>query len=738
MSKKLTKSPTEVKLRLPIQKGTVLVRDFIDYAASQPVSKEGSFERDPQNTPEQFFNNFNPDFLQPKRLVDLLEVPPERSSEYNPTTNKSSDRASSNPKPKPAKRNNIKPSTPSHKREIDFSKTNDGAKIKVARMLSRESQGKPKHFRDFSLTGNEINKTQSTSYLRGNSSEKKLDTHTESNKKAKLRQLNFAYNDSSLADLSKVMNQTHAVFNSQNFKISSHSPENRSSYHYMPMTTTNKGSGSKINFNAISAHHTPNGSMTNLTQTIQQAAEIYKAGKARPRHKKVHSIGSTSGLNKEGNVLSTHYIVNQSPKHRKVISNGGQGFLFNNSVLQNSLNNSNYHSGQTKSQNTSTMMGGSEVNHNYKDNFLLEKEILESRIDGFLRRKDTSRDHLDGLKTAFDTVIENCNNEAHAGQQNAILLKKIKRGFEQFIDNIIAKEQTSNRENIDDKEHIFNECLRLKDEKAKMEKEMLRLKVENEKLQTTVFKLKTTGSSSQSQTALSTEKKQHHDSQYDSPPVTKHAHVNVETDNLKQIILRQQAAINAMKKKEAKMIRLLIAIRKTGLDIEQIYNEEVKGKYDSLGDEPIPTFEKFKSKKGSLPDNQSSAGENSSVPSENNSGKDINRIMNDIEIQEVVQNKTGKQLTEPKNINDSLPPTHPTLKSTHNNLNPALRNKLKLDLSAVRQKTTSVDSKAPSIDGHASNNQQDDQQLGFHDEFMARLDEFSLSWRQAAMQEKKH
>lgn len=32
---------------------------------------------------------------------------------------------------------------------------------------------------------------------------------------------------------------------------------------------------------------------------------------------------------------------------------------------------------------------------------------------------------------------------------------------------------------------------------------------------------------------------------------------------------------------------------------------------------------------------------------------------------------------------------------------------------------------------------QEQEFLGFHDEFMARLQEFSLSWRQAAMNERK-
>ena len=141
-------------------------------------------------------------------------------------------------------------------------------------------------------------------------------------------------------------------------------------------------------------------------------------------------------------------------------------------------------------------------------------------------------------------------------------------------------------------------------------------------------------------------------------------------------------------------------------------------------------------KRGSLPD--SFNGENtSSMNSEGNSGKEINRMMNDVEIQDV-ENRPSKPTNDIKNLYDGLPPMHPSVKSTHNNLNPALKKQLKLDLTAVRQKTHTNDSKAPSIDANGSNPAHEDQGLGFHDEFMARLDEFSLSWRQAAMQEKKH
>jgi hypothetical protein len=77
----------------------------------------------------------------------------------------------------------------------------------------------------------------------------------------------------------------------------------------------------------------------------------------------------------------------------------------------------------------------------------------------------------------------------------------------------------------------------------------------------------------------------------------------------------------------------------------------------------------------------------------------------------------------------------PTLlhsKSSHNNLNPSLRNKLKLDLSNVNNKNV------PNVLSLNTKDTDSQEPLGFHDEFMARIEEFSLSWRQAALAEKKH
>lgn len=66
-------------------------------------------------------------------------------------------------------------------------------------------------------------------------------------------------------------------------------------------------------------------------------------------------------------------------------------------------------------------------------------------------------------------------------------------------------------------------------------------------------------------------------------------------------------------------------------------------------------------------------------------------------------------------------------------MNPMLKNQLKLDFTSLQNKNKAL----PTIPGLKIVGIQSDLPVGFHEEFMARIDEFSLSWRQAAQNERK-
>lgn len=67
-------------------------------------------------------------------------------------------------------------------------------------------------------------------------------------------------------------------------------------------------------------------------------------------------------------------------------------------------------------------------------------------------------------------------------------------------------------------------------------------------------------------------------------------------------------------------------------------------------------------------------------------------------------------------------------------LNPSLKDKLKLDFTALQKK--SKDKQKVGVPGLQLQGIEKEP-VGFHEEFMSRLNEFSLSWRQAAQKERK-
>jgi len=74
-----------------------------------------------------------------------------------------------------------------------------------------------------------------------------------------------------------------------------------------------------------------------------------------------------------------------------------------------------------------------------------------------------------------------------------------------------------------------------------------------------------------------------------------------------------------------------------------------------------------------------------------------------------------------------------------NTVNTMIKNKLKLDFKGLPQNPNknpqNINMKLPI--GHILAHQPDNAEpMGFHDEFMAKIEEFSLSWRQAALNQR--
>ena len=101
-------------------------------------------------------------------------------------------------------------------------------------------------------------------------------------------------------------------------------------------------------------------------------------------------------------------------------------------------------------------------------------------------------------------------------------------------------------------------------------------------------------------------------------------------------------------------------------------------------------------------------------------------------------------MAEPKSTADSSPIYSSKLKSPMGNLKTKMCNRLKLDLTGLGTngslpKSHVFSSNSSGDKFHIGNYIMTDgcQSVGFHDEFMSKLEEFSESWRQAAMLQKK-
>ena len=107
---------------------------------------------------------------------------------------------------------------------------------------------------------------------------------------------------------------------------------------------------------------------------------------------------------------------------------------------------------------------------------------------------------------------------------------------------------------------------------------------------------------------------------------------------------------------------------------------------------------------------------------------DTDNKKNNKEVIGNVQNKTeSNSKLEVVRVNSLMMKPNPIA-----NLKPELKNKLKLDLTILRNP---IQIKKDTRFRNAVS--QDEAPIGFHEEFMSKLEEFSLSWRQAAMMERK-
>ena len=95
--------------------------------------------------------------------------------------------------------------------------------------------------------------------------------------------------------------------------------------------------------------------------------------------------------------------------------------------------------------------------------------------------------------------------------------------------------------------------------------------------------------------------------------------------------------------------------------------------------------------------------------------------------------KQGKMASDAKSTTDSTPFTAGGTRIASNNPLGGSRGKLKLDLGGMPNKPKNLKLPLGELLAQQPNNPEP---LGFHDEFMSKLNEFSLSWRLEAMNQR--
>jgi len=580
MSQKLNKSPTDINLAGPLKKGLAKISDFTDYHSPQKDSTETPPERVPQNTPRGNLKASINEKSPASKLASMLSSHGDKQfREYFQEDTERSSAGLSNSKGKKVLKNNYtKEKLSGHTKDSEHIKPKEMAKAALSKMIARDI-AKKSNIIQIRFNTLELHKTLSTTCGKDKSNPPSV----EGRQKNKLGQINVIYSDSSMLDQLLLKSPGYTPSQKKPKHITQ-SPE-RSPQQGIPLTATHSQSMIKQNIVPL---HTPQSSIG--TSLIK---ETYQPKKSNSKHKKIHSIGSDAGFGREFIMLTNGNLTSHlSPQHKRGTSSG-----MNNSLSNSTMSHSHLYNIQIpKTNNTFAFENRNHLNDSQIPG---SKETIESRINDLLLRKDASIDQLQGIKNVFESIIDSYQGEMYAAHSNLAALRKVKQAYEQYFEAYACKDARVRDLEIE-RDELKTQLLKVSQEKLDYQRKYEQTKSENEKLYQLLKSLnRAKMSPSHSSSNLSTEKKTHGtDSNLDSPPRTKHYSTsdktNGESDVLKQTLLKQQNTINALKKKESKLIKLLHAIKKQGVDIEKIYNEEIKGKNEDTEEYNIPTFEKYK------------------------------------------------------------------------------------------------------------------------------------------------
>lgn len=200
-----------------------------------------------------------------------------------------------------------------------------------------------------------------------------------------------------------------------------------------------------------------------------------------------------------------------------------------------------------------------------------KSEYLENKIDKLLANKSTESQNFSEISSFFDSFVANIQDQGILeGSKLKSTLRKIKLAYEIYLQNYTTSQNKKIAEAQEYQAKLERDLQKARSTLMDMRVEIENLRKENEKLvsQNKMCRANLSPSSALTNTSkpVSTE----------DTPTTKQ-----QIESLKSMIAEQQSTIQLMKQKEGKLVKLVLACKKRGLDIEHIYNEEIKGCQDS-------------------------------------------------------------------------------------------------------------------------------------------------------------
>jgi len=737
MNKEISRSPKKHEFLLNLAKSPPLSVDHFDFLSMQPHSKDSftdgedqiSLHQDRLATATDYISGKNfhaqPSLSQGKRSHSKKKSVdnPKDAVTYLLSTPSSTTNAKAMNKSSQS-RTMSRSNTAHH---LNFLNSKEFAKFALSKVLPRETKKDKAIHLELSppqkkSQAGSLEKSPSKVFLKEEPQvHSKFHMGQTKKQKVKPRASNLTYNDfSSLVDQTR---QTHSFMNSPQKKSNIYIsiPPTKSTTNLRPTSTKNSSQTTKNAWQQASNEAFRRLEANN--RRTQQGPSSHEKSRSKERNKGIQSIASILNLRrdkKSSPEKKANSCYPASNYHRKVASIGAHN-TSNHQTLQSPVP-----QGITAQEGQRTSLQRSPSQGKKSSNSPLRREPSAGKKTGMdsPTSKGLSLDQYAGFQNTFEFLLEKYRCDMQNSQETYVMLKQAKQAYESFIKELLT--QIKNKKEVT-KVSTQDKELKLKYEGLAKEKEMLEdelryVKLDNERLYALINDNREKEEIVQ---YTDTSRKGSDDNIIEGistcPPTQK---MSISTsDNLKKLVVNQQNMIAALQDKEVKLMQLLYTIHKQGFDVENLIREEVLKESNHSERQFIPSL----SKDNLEVSNEHSGRDSASVASR---GLEICSLITSQDMSDILPDY--KELKAKYGVSDAITSdSSPYLGGRpFSTLSAPLKNKLKLDFKIL---PNTQKSSKQNVGSHFEQQSDKREPLGFHDEFMARIEEFSPSWRLEAM-----